>query len=253
VIEILAVTGPKQRDKFYRLLKGYMGGSKASGDMTYLQIRISHEQAKHLPGYIITKFFTKLEMVTGTGIEDSIPSCIVKVEHDGVDIMSIKDELKESLIIDKILQEGDGFAYLKAKTPGPIQRIIGAEDEAWIMPPTFLSKDDGFSMTIHGTPAGLKRIKDKLEFLIPEKMDMKISNLEIGDWMTVPQLPLKRNSVIKTAVEMGYYDAPRKCNQSIIADVLGLKQGTVAEHLQSAENTIINSWSEQTSRSESSD
>jgi hypothetical protein len=36
VIEILAVTGPKQRDKFYRLLKGYMGGSKASGDMTYL-------------------------------------------------------------------------------------------------------------------------------------------------------------------------------------------------------------------------
>lgn len=80
-----------------------MGGAKASGDMTYLQIRISHEQAKHLPGYIITKFFTKLEMVTGTGIEDSIPFCIVKVEHDGVDIMSIKDEFKESLIIDKIL------------------------------------------------------------------------------------------------------------------------------------------------------
>ena len=105
-----------------------MGGSKASGDMTYFRIRISHEQAKHLPGYVITKYFDRLELVTGTGLEDSIPSCIVKVEHDGVDIMSIKDELNESLIIDKILQVGDGFAYLKAKTPGPIQRIIGAED-----------------------------------------------------------------------------------------------------------------------------
>jgi DNA-binding MarR family transcriptional regulator len=89
--------------------------------------------------------------------------------------------------------------------------------------------------------------------LIPEKMDMKISNLEIGDWMTVPLLPTKRNMVIRTAVEMGYYSAPRGCNQSTIAEVLGLKQGTVAEHLQSAENTIINSWSEQTSGSESSD
>ena len=230
-----------------------MGGSKASGDMTYFQIRISHEQAKHLPGYAITKYFDRLELVTGTGLEDSIPSCIVKVEHDGVDIMSIKDELQDSLIIDKVLQEGDGFAYLKTKTPGPIQRIIGAEDEAWIMPPTYLSKGDGFSMTIHGTPQGLKRIKDKLEFLIPEKMDMKISNLEIGDWMTVPLLPTKRNMVLRTAVEMGYYSAPRRCNQSTIAEVLGLKQGTVAEHLQSAENTIINSWSEQTSGSESSD
>lgn len=230
-----------------------MGGSKASGDMTYFQIRISHEQAKHLPGYVITKYFDRLELVTGTGLEDSIPSCIVKVEHKGLDIMSIKDELNESLIIDKILQVGDGFAYLKAKTPGPIQRIIGAEDEAWIMPPTYLSKDDGFSMTIHGTPQGLKRIKDKLELLIPEKMDMKISNLEIGDWMTVPLLPTKRNMVIRTAVEMGYYNAPRGCNQSSIAEVLGLKQGTVAEHLQSAENTIINSWSEQTSGSDSPD
>ena len=230
-----------------------MGGSKASGDMTYFQIRISHEQAKHLPGYIITKFFNKLELVTGTGLEDSIPSCIVKVEHDGIDFMSIKDELQDSLIIDKVLQEGDGFAYLKARTPGPIQRIIGAEDEAWIMPPTYLSKDDGFSMTIHGTPSGLKRTKDMLESLIPEKMDMKISNLQIGDWMTIPLLPTKRDLVIKTAVEMGYYSTPRKCNQSTIGEVLGLKQGTVAEHLQSAENTIINSWSEQTSDSESSD
>ena len=221
--------------------------------MTYFQIRISHEQANHLPGYAITKYFDRLELVTGTGLEDSIPSCIVKVEHDGVDIMSIKDELQDSLIIDKVLQEGDGFAYLKARTPGPIQRIIGAEDEAWIMPPTYLSKDDGFSMTIHGTPSGLKRTKDMLESLIPEKMDMKISNLQIGDWMTIPLLPTKRDLVIKTAVEMGYYSTPRKCNQSTIGEVLGLKQGTVAEHLQSAENTIINSWSEQTSGSESSD
>ncbi len=68
----------------------------------------------------------------------------MKVEHDGIDIKKIKEEIKDGLIIDKILQEGDGFAYLKVKTPGPIQQLISMEDEAWIMPPTYLSKEDGF-------------------------------------------------------------------------------------------------------------
>tara|TARA_B100001142_G_C14271319_1_gene631006 strand:+ start:258 stop:950 length:693 start_codon:yes stop_codon:yes gene_type:complete len=230
-----------------------MGGAKASGDMRCFQIRISHEQAQHLPGNIITKYFNKVEMVTGTGVVDSIPTCILKVEHDNIDIMSIKDELEGSLIIDALLQSGDGFAYLKARTPGPIQRLIATENEAWIMPPTSLCRENGFSMTIHGTANGLKRIKDNLQSLIPDKMDMRISNLDIGDWMMVPKLPIKRNLVIKTAVEMGYYSTPRGCNQNAIADFLGLKQGTVAEHLQKAEHVIINSWAEQSSQSESSD
>ena len=228
-----------------------MGGIKSSGKMRYFQIRIMPEQGKHLPGHLITKYFTKLEMINGTGVVDSLPSCIVKVEHEGLDIGGIGEELQESLIIDKILLEGDSFAYLKVKTPGPIQRIIAAEDEAWIMPPTYLSRENGFFMTIHGTPKGLKRVKDKLEILVPKKMDMRISKMIIGDWMSAPNLPERRTLVIQTAVDMGYYSAPRRCNQNDIAGVLGLKQGTVAEHLQNAESVIINSWSEQMARSES--
>ncbi len=219
--------------------------------MRYFQIRILPEQGKHLPGHLITKYFTKLEMINGTGVVDSLPSCIVKVEHEGLDLEGIAEGLQESLIIDKILLEGDNFAYLKAKTPGPIQRIIAAEDEAWIMPPTYLSRENGFFMTIHGTPNGLKRVKNKLEVLVPKKMDMRISKMIIGDWMSAPNLPERRTVVIQTAIEMGYYSAPRRCNQNDIAGVLGLKQGTVAEHLQIAESVIINSWSEQMALSES--
>lgn len=228
-----------------------MVGIKSSGKMRYFQIRILPEQGKHLPGHLITKYFTKLEMINGTGVVDSLPSCIVKVEHEGLDLEEIAEGLQESLIIDKILLEGDNFAYLKVKTPGPIQRIIAAEDEAWIMPPTYLSRENGFFMTIHGTPKGLKRVKDSLEVLVPKKMDMRISKMIIGDWMSAPNLPERRTVVIQTAVEMGYYSAPRRCNQNDIAGVLGLKQGTVAEHLQNAESKIINSWSEQMALSES--
>ena len=230
-----------------------MVGIESSGKMRFFQIRILPEQGKHLPGHMITKFFTKLEMINGIGVVDSLPSCIVKVEHEGLDIDAITNELQESLIIDKILLEGDNFAYMKVKTPGPIQRIISAEEEAWIMPPTYLSRENGFFMTIHGTPDGLKRVKDKLEILVPKKMDMRISKMIIGDWMSAPNLPEKRTLVIQTAVDMGYYSAPRRCNQNDIAGVLGLKQGTVAEHLQNAESVIINSWSEQMALSEATD
>ena len=224
---------------------GVMGNMKATGDMRYFQIRVLHEQAQHLPGSIITKYFNKLELITGTGVTDSLPSCIVKVEHDGIDIMKIKDDIKGGLIIDKILQEGDGFAYLKVRTPGPIQRLIAVEDEAWIMPPTYLSKEDGFFMTIHGTSDGMKRLKDKLEALIPARLQMKLSTPIAGDLVSIPKLNEKRSLVIRTGVEMGYYDTPKKCNQTDIAKFFGLKQATVAEHLQHAENIILNSWAEQ--------
>ena len=234
-----------QRNKSYPWLFELMGGSKASGDMRYFQIRILHEQAQHLPGSIITKYFSTLELITGTGVTDSIPSCIVKVEHDGIDIEKIKEEIKDGLIIDKILQEGDGFAYLKVKTPGPIQQLISMEDEAWIMPPTYLSREDGFFMTIHGTSDGMKRLKDKLEALIPARLQMKLSTPIAGNLVSIPKLNNKRSLVIKTGVKMGYYDTPKRCNQTDIANFFGLKQATVAEHLQHAENIILNSWAEQ--------
>ena len=74
---------------------------------------------------------------------------------------------------------------------------------------------------------------------------MKLSTPLAGNLVSIPTLHDKRSLVIKTAVEMGYYDTPKKCNQTDLADFFGLKQATVAEHLQHAENIILNSWAEQ--------
>ena len=57
--------------------------------------------------------------------------------------------------------------------------------------------------------------------------------------------PSERKQVMDLAVKRGYYQTPRKCTQRELAEELGVRQGTVAEHLQSAESTIIMSWSEQ--------
>ena len=74
---------------------------------------------------------------------------------------------------------------------------------------------------------------------------MKLSSPIVGNLVSIPILHDKRSLVIKNAVEMGYYETPKKCNQSDIAEFFGLKQATVAEHLQHAENIIVHSWAEQ--------
>ena len=226
-----------------------MVNKKSLGSLRYFQIRVSHAQAKHLPGYAITNFFNNVEMIAGTGKVGSVPSCILKVEYDGTELPILDEELTGSLLIDRILEEKEGFAYLKVRTPGPIQMIVAREQDCWVVPPTYLSKKNGLFMTIQGTPKGLKKVKDNLQLLIPEKIEMRISKMIIGDLIAAPKLPERRHLVITTAVEKGYYDTPRKCTQKDIADVFGIKQGTVAEHLQYAESVIINSWADQVSKS----
>ncbi|MAK20538.1 MAG: hypothetical protein CMA05_04415 [Euryarchaeota archaeon] len=226
-----------------------MVNKKSLGSLRYFQIRVSHAQAKHLPGYAITNFFNNVEMIAGTGKVGSVPSCILKVEYDGTELPILDEKLTGSLLIDRILEEKEGFAYLKVRTPGPIQMIVAREQDCWVVPPTYLSKKNGLFMTIQGTPKGLKKVKDNLQLLIPEKIEMRISKMILGDLIAAPKLPERRHLVITTAVEKGYYDTPRKCTQKDIADVLGIKQGTVAEHLQYAESVIINSWADQVSKS----
>ena len=206
--------------------------------LSYFQIKITYDQAQHLPGAIIIDYFPKAEMIFGLGGD----RVISKVEFDDPKSLEACDELKDSFEIENILLKEENFAYVIAKTPGPIQSIIARQDECWVVPPTVLSRENGFFMTVQGTPKGLKYARDQLLSSIPEELEMRISKTIDADWIFAPSLPEKRHVVMMTAVEMGYYEPTRKCTQKDLAELLGLQQGTVAEHLRHAENVIINSW-----------
>jgi predicted DNA binding protein len=81
--------------------------------------------------------------------------------------------------------------------------------------------------------------------LLPEDIGLKVSSSMRADFMMAPSLSRRQSEVLDVAVKMGYYDYPKKCNQSDIAEVVGISQGTVAEHLQLAESNIMNGWQRQ--------
>ena len=214
------------------------------GSLRYFQIKITYEQAQHMPGAVIIDYFSKAEMIFGLGGN----RVISRVEFDDPESLEEHDELKDSFEIEKILLKGENFAYVIAKTPGPLQSIIAKQDECWMVPPSIISRKEGFFMTVQGTSTGLKYARDSLISLIPEALEMKISKAIDADWILTPTLPEKRQVVMMTAVEMGYYNPKRKCTQKDLAEFLGIQQGTVAEHLRHAESEIINSWAKHSSQ-----
>ena len=66
-----------------------------------------------------------------------------------------------------------------------------------------------------------------------------------GKSIAAPKLPKRRSEIVDIAVKNGYYQSPRLCKQRYLAEILGIKQGTVAEHLQLAESLIMSSWANQ--------
>ena len=53
------------------------------------------------------------------------------------------------------------------------------------------------------------------------------------------QLTERQREILRTAVEMGYYEEPRQANYQDLADELDLSSGTVGEPLRKIESTVL--------------
>jgi len=222
---------------------------KEEHNLRYFQIQVAPEHARHLPGVKVLEKFSKTELITNVGLKNGMPYGIYRVEYDSDTVFDNLDELSESFIVEGVFLKSDGVAFLRAFTPGPTMQIVERTPNCWTVPPTSLSRSRGLFMTVQGTSDGLKLLRDAVLTLFPTQIDLRISKNIKADWISAPKLPRRRHDVMRMAVDMGYYATPRRCTQKMIADALGIRQGTVGEHLQMAEGNIIESWSKQTNLS----
>tara|TARA_B100000767_G_scaffold47857_1_gene42672 strand:- start:4237 stop:4899 length:663 start_codon:yes stop_codon:yes gene_type:complete len=212
--------------------------------LRYLQLQVTREQAGIVPGVVLMDFFEKIELISTVSTEGDTPVYILSLNY--APGTKIEDFAYPNVLnITEIISQTENHALVIAEASGIIVMLIHKNDQCWIQTPTTISNRNGLFMTIHGTPRGLKRIRDDLGNLLPDSIKIRISKDLKADWIAAPQLPTRRKEVMDLAVQMGYYDTPRKCTQRQLATQLGVRQGTIAEHLQSAERIIIQSWSEQ--------
>tara|TARA_Y100001954_G_scaffold194383_1_gene209817 strand:- start:633 stop:1214 length:582 start_codon:yes stop_codon:yes gene_type:complete len=154
-------------------------------------------------------------------------------------------EKNEAFELSGIIEQKEGMVLTKAYAKGPVAMLVHDNPEIWLQTPTQVTSSHGLFMTVHGTTKGLKRFRDDISELLPPSIKIRISKDLKADWIAAPQLPNRRKEVMELAVRLGYYSTPRRCTQRDLAEALGVRQGTIAEHLQSAESMIIQSWADQ--------
>lgn len=212
--------------------------------LRFLQLKVTIEQAKDAPGIVMTNFFQKMEIVSPVSWSGEFPEYLVNLElNENLELENF--QIEGILEVKKVISNHERNALVIARFYGPVLMLIHRIDECWIQTPSILSDVNGLFLTVHGTTEGLKRFRDGIKKLFPETVKVRITKNLKADWIAAPKLPERRKEVMDLAVKRGYYQTPRKCTQRELAEELGVRQGTIAEHLQSAESTIIMSWSEQ--------
>ncbi len=207
-------------------------------DLRYMQLEISVDSAKDLPGSILPKYFLNCEFVSKIRITDEGLECYLKI--DFVDEASL-DVDHPTLKIQEIISKSGNSALVKACLSGPIPVMFFDIPDVWWVYPTKLDEKK-FTITVRGTTAALRQVRNGFKNLVGNGFTVKLGSESLQGPEFEDILPQKQRLVLDTAIEMGYYSRPRRCTQREIASVLNIKQATVSEHLQSAESKIINTF-----------
>ena len=215
-----------------------------SHDLRYLQLQVNPDQATMLSGSGLLENFTLVELVSILSTYEEASEYILSLRYTSEESMQWLEN-DESFEITGIIEQAPGYSLISVKAHGTIAMLIHKNLEIWVQTPTIISNSSGLFMTLQGTTKGLKRFRDEIGNILPPSIKIRISKDLKADWIAAPQLPTRRKEVMELAVKLGYYSTPRKCTQRELADALGVRQGTIAEHLQSAEGMIIQSWADQ--------
>ena len=209
-----------------------------SVDLRYMQISFTREEGGHLPGISLTKDFQRVEFLTKLEETSEGMRALIRLDYENPDIL-LKEQGAYKVV--NILEQTDTSALCEVIAAGPLARLFSSLEHVWWVTPTFVHPN-GMLITVRGTKDALRTIRSSLSNFLSDGYKMKLGAESLHNPEFIELLPERQRTVLEKAIEMGYYDRPRRCTQRDIAESLDIKQATVSEHLQSAEATIIHAF-----------
>lgn len=163
----------------------------------------------------------------------------VLVETSAIGLASLKETLTAIPILSEIefRHSTDERILFEVSTPSPPPH--GAMADSGIVPSFPLRLENGwFVGDITASREQLSMFREELEAGEMEYRLVQISDREeAGNALTARQ-----EEVVELAVKHGYYDSPRQCTMSDLADRLGVNKSVVSRILQRAEGHIITAY-----------
>jgi predicted DNA binding protein len=163
----------------------------------------------------------------------------VLVQTSGVDIAVLEQTLAAIPTLRDIefRQRTDEQVLFEVSTPTPAPH--GAMAESGVVPSFPLRVEDGwFIGTLTASHEQLSPFRDELDVADIDYQLIRISeNVETSEMLTPRQ-----QEVIELAVQHGYYESPRRCTLTDLADLLDVNKFVVSRILQRAEGQIITAY-----------
>ncbi|MDY6764723.1 MAG: helix-turn-helix domain-containing protein, partial [Halobacteria archaeon] len=182
---------------------------------------------------ISTKYPEAVFRVLAVLLDRGKGTVLLRLEHD--DPKQIMSEMgtHEQITEIHLLREAEEEALLQFETNNP--RIVFAAHESGVPLETpFIIQDGEIEWKITTSHEHLLELSEKLgDFGI----DFEIEYVrQIDDERLLTD---RQREIILTAVKRGYYDVPRKCSLTDIAEEVGVAKSTCSEILHRAESSII--------------
>jgi len=168
---------------------------------------------------------------TGTALAeiagDSVPAVL--------DQMRATEEVTEL----DVLNDGEGYALVQFETTVPLL-LLAARDSGVPLDLPFGIEDGTAVWELTVSSDRLSELGEQLDtFGISFGIESLRYEISEEPLLTDPQRDL-----VETALELGYYDTPRTCSLTELADEIGQAKSTVSETLHRAEGKIIRQFVE---------
>jgi hypothetical protein len=183
----------------------------------------------------------RLEIVYVDSFPDGTGILLYRLRGDATTLESRLEE--HPLVLDWDLFEGPGadvYCYLYLDSGEPASKLMSlvGQDGLIVETPIEFTGDGSLRLTVAGTD---EMIQDAYR-AIPERFDYEI--IKTGEYdptseWSVLDLTTRQHEVLRTAVEIGYYDVPKQATHQDIANELDCATSTVDEHLRKAESTVF--------------
>jgi len=161
------------------------------------------------------------------------------VEITDTNVADVLDRLDETegVRVFETLYRGDDRALVQFETDDPLLLLSIRNSRAPFEPPVTIV-DGVADLEITAPRDRLSSLADQFRAL-GLQFDVRSVRTSIDSESVVSD---GQRRLIETAVEEGYYDTPRRCTLTELADQLGIAKSTASERLHRAEGAIIRAF-----------
>lgn len=162
---------------------------------------------------------------------------MAEITADDVDDVLAAMEAYDEVTHLEVLGQPDSTALVQFETTQPLLLMPLRESGALLDLP-FEIRDGRANWSVSATHDRLSSLGQELRAL---NIDFEVESIN-QEKQTAQLLTDRQESLLETAVEEGYYDTPRGCTLTELADAVDIAKSTASETLHRAESQIIKEY-----------